>query len=260
MAAAREGGVTRLFRMGGAHAIAALAYGTKTVPRVDKIVGPGNQYVAAAKAIVATDCAIDFYAGPTEIVIVSDKGNPEWIAADLIAQAEHDPQARAVLITTSRALAREWPARSPGRCRRTVRRASRSRATAASSSPEAGRKPRRWPIVAAAEHLVCDDDRFAAQVRSAGAIFVGSYTAQVAGDYAIGSNHVLPTNGAARFRGGLHAADFVRVSTIQRMTRQGLKNLASTVITLAREEGLEAHARSIEVRLGLRRRVTEVAR
>ena len=107
MAAAREAGVTRLFRMGGAHAVAALAYGTKTVPRVDKIVGPGNEYVAAAKATVATDCAIDFYAGPTEIVIVSDKGNPEWIAADLIAQAEHDPQARAVLITTSLPLARK---------------------------------------------------------------------------------------------------------------------------------------------------------
>ena len=107
MAAARAAGVTRLFRMGGAQAIAALAYGTETVPRVDKIVGPGNQYVAAAKALVATDCAIDFYAGPTEIVIVSDKGNPEWIAADLIAQAEHDPQARALLITTSRRLARQ---------------------------------------------------------------------------------------------------------------------------------------------------------
>jgi len=249
MAAARAAGVTRLFRMGGAQAIAALAYGTKTVPRVDKIVGPGNQYVAAAKALVATDCAIDFYAGPTEIVIVSDLGNPEWIAADLIAQAEHDPQARALLITTSRRLAKQV-ARSVSAQLQEKGPAKESLARhggiiIAANREEAVALANR----AAPEHLVCDDNRFAASVRAAGAIFVGSYTAQVAGDYAIGSNHVLPTNGAARFRGGLHAADFVRVSTIQRMTRQGLKTLAPTVITLAREEGLEAHARSIEVRL-----------
>jgi histidinol dehydrogenase len=250
MAAARAAGVTALFRMGGAQAIAAMAYGTKTVPRVDKIVGPGNQYVAAAKALVATDCAIDFYAGPTEILIVSDTGKPEWIAADLIAQAEHDPEARALLITTRRPLAvevarsvsRQLPASGPAK-------ASLSRhggIIVARSRDEAAALANR----VAPEHLVCDDDRFADAVSAAGAIFVGSYTAQVAGDYAIGSNHVLPTNGAARFRGGLHAADFVRVSTIQRMTRQGLEGIAPTVITLAREEGLEAHARSIEVRTG----------
>lgn len=249
MAAARAAGVTRLFRMGGAQAIAALAYGTETIPRVDKIVGPGNQYVAAAKALVAADCAIDFYAGPTEIVIVSDEGNPEWIAADLIAQAEHDPQARALLITTSRRLAKQvaravsvqLPERGPAK----ESLARHGGIIIAANREEAAVLANR----AAPEHLVCDDDRFAAGVGAAGAIFVGSYTAQVAGDYAIGSNHVLPTNGAARFRGGLHAADFVRVSTIQRMTRQGLRALAPTVITLAREEGLEAHARSIEVRV-----------
>jgi histidinol dehydrogenase len=249
MAAARAAGVTKLFRMGGAQAIAAMAYGTKTVPQVDKIVGPGNQYVAAAKALVATDCAIDFYAGPTEIVIVSDKGRPEWIAADLIAQAEHDPQARALLITTSRRLAqrvaRAVSAQMPkaGPARESLARFGGI--IVAGSRDEAVDLANR----AAAEHLVCDDDRFAASVRAAGAIFVGSYTAQVAGDYAIGSNHVLPTSGAARFRGGLHAADFVRVATVQRMTRAGLNTLAGTVITLAREEGLEAHARSIEIRL-----------
>ncbi len=249
MAAARAAGVTKLFRMGGAQAIAALAYGTKSVPRVDKIVGPGNQYVAAAKALVAADCAIDFYAGPTEIVIVSDTGRPEWIAADLIAQAEHDPQARALLITTSRrtaqsvarAVSRQMPRTGPAR----QSLARHGGIIIAGSRSEAADLANR----AAPEHLVCDDDKFAAMVRAAGAIFVGAYTAQVAGDYAIGSNHVLPTNGAARFRGGLHASDFVRVSTIQRMTREGLKNLAPTVTTLAREEGLEAHARSIEVRL-----------
>ena len=256
MAAARAAGVTKLFRMGGAQAIAAMAYGTKTVPRVDKIVGPGNVYVAAAKALVATDCAIDFYAGPTEIVIVSDNGNPEWIAADLIAQAEHDPQARALLITTSRRLAvkvaravsEQMPKSGPAK----ESLARHGGIIIAASREEAAALANR----AAPEHLVCDDDRLANAVGAAGAIFVGPYTAQVAGDYAIGSNHVLPTNGAARFRGGLHAADFVRVSTVQRMTRAGLKNIAPTIITLAREEGLDAHARSIEMRLGgpLRRR------
>jgi len=249
MAAARAAGITRLFRMGGAHAIAAFAYGTRTVPRVDKIVGPGNRYVAAAKALVATDCAIDFYAGPTEIVIASERGNPEWIAADLIAQAEHDPEARAILITTNRrlalkvarAVASQMPATGPAR----ESLARHGGIIVAADRQEAIDLANR----AAAEHLVCEDEGFAAGVRAAGAIFIGPYTAQVAGDYAIGSNHVLPTNGAARFRGGLHASDFVRLSTIQRMTRKGLTNLASTVTTLARQEGLEAHARSIEVRL-----------
>jgi histidinol dehydrogenase len=249
MAAARAAGVSRVFRMGGAQAIAALAYGTETIPQVDKIVGPGNQYVAAAKALVATDCAIDFYAGPTEIVIASDHGNPEWIAADLIAQAEHDPDARAILITTdrrlalkvARAVAAQTPATGPAR----QSLARHGGIIIASGRQEAIVLANR----AAAEHLVCDDDRFANAVRAAGSIFVGPYTAQVAGDYAIGSNHVLPTNGAARFRGGLHTADFMRVSTVQRMTRKGLETLAPTVKTLARQEGLEAHARSIEVRL-----------
>jgi len=249
MAAARLAGVDRLFRMGGAHAVAALAYGTSSVPRVDKIVGPGNRFVAAAKSLVAADCAIDFYAGPTEIVIVSDRGNPEWIAADLIAQAEHDPQARAILITSSARLAAgvarfvgdRMPANGPAR-ESLTRHGGIIVTRSAQESVELANR-------AAAEHLVCDDEKTAAAISCAGAVFVGQYTAQVAGDYAIGSNHVLPTNGAARFRGGLHAADFVRVSTVQRMTAAGLRTLAPTVITLARQEGLEGHARSIEVRL-----------
>lgn len=249
MFAAQAAGVTRLFRMGGAQAIAAMAYGTRTVPRVDKIVGPGNRYVAAAKAIVAMDCAIDFYAGPTEIIIVSDEGDPDWIAADLIAQAEHDPEARAILITTSRMLAskvaRAVTARMPpsGPARQSL--ARHGGIVIAGTTAEAIALAN----FAAPEHLVCDDQRVADGVRCAGAIFIGSYTAQVAGDYAIGSNHVLPTNGAARFRGGLHAADFVRISTVQRMTRAGLEQLAPTIIILARQEGLEAHALSIEARL-----------
>ena len=249
MAAARAAGVTKLFRMGGAHAIAALAYGTETVPRVDKIVGPGNKYVAAAKALVAGDCAIDFYAGPTEIVIVADKGRPEWIAADLIAQAEHDPEARAILITASRGLAarvaRAVSARMPasGPARESL--ARNGGIILVKDQAEAIGLANR----AAPEHLVCENEKVADGVRCAGAIFIGAYTAQAGGDYAIGSNHVLPTNGAARFRGGLHTSDFVRISTIQRVSRQGLRNLAPVVTTLARQEGLEAHALSIEVRL-----------
>src|SRR5687767_5453447 len=252
MAAALEAGVSRLFRVGGAHAVAALAYGTETIPRVDKIVGPGNRYVAAAKAQVASDCGIDFYAGPTEIVIVASRGPAEWIAADLIAQAEHDPDARAVLITPSRALAKDvatavdtaMPAAGPAA--ESIRThggiiVTRSTSEAIALANEA-----------AAEHLVVDDDRQAAQVRCAGSLFVGRWSAQVAGDYAIGSNHVLPTAGAARVRGGLSAADFVRQITVQRLTRAGLRRIGQSVVDLATAEGLTAHAESVSIRLSQR--------
>jgi histidinol dehydrogenase len=249
MAAALEAGVSRLFRVGGAHAVAALAYGTRTIPRVDKIVGPGNRFVAAAKALVATDCGIDFYAGPTEIVIVSSRAPAAWIAADLIAQAEHDPDARAVLITPSRTLAARvaaqvaarMPAEGPARASLRAHGGiilARSAAEAIDLANEA-----------AAEHLVVDDDRMAARVRCAGSLFVGPWSAQVAGDYAIGSNHVLPTAGAARVRGGLSAADFVRQITVQRLDRGGLRRIGQSVVDLATAEGLTAHAESIAVRL-----------
>ena len=248
LAAAVEAGVTRVFQMGGAHAIAALAYGTATVPRVDKIVGPGSRYVAAAKALVARDCGIDFYAGPTEILILADEGPAAWIAADLIAQAEHDLEARAIFITSSRALAGEVAAevsrRMPreGPARQSLRRhggiiVTRHQAEAIALANRA-----------APEHLVCTSERVARAIRCAGAIFIGLQTAQVAGDYAIGSNHVLPTNGAARFRGGLSAADFVRVTSVQRVTARGLAAIGPTAVTLARAEGLSGHAASIEVR------------
>jgi histidinol dehydrogenase len=249
MAAALEAGVSRLFRIGGAQAVAALAYGTDSVPRVDKVVGPGNRYVAAAKAQIAGDCGIDFYAGPTEIVIVAARGPAEWIAADLIAQAEHDPDARAVLITPSRTLANDVAAAverampSSGPASESIRThggiiVTRSKADAVSLAN-----------AAAAEHLVVDDDAMAAKVRCAGSLFVGTWSAQVAGDYAIGSNHVLPTAGAARVRGGLSAADFVRQITVQRVTRKGLRQIGPAVIDLATAEGLTAHAESIAVRL-----------
>jgi histidinol dehydrogenase len=247
-AAAVEAGADRLFRIGGAHAIAAMAYGTGSVPRVDKIVGPGNRWVSAAKSLVSADCGIDFYAGPTEILIVTASGSPAWIAADLLAQAEHDPDARAVMITTNRPLAervaseiaRQMP--SSGLARQSIARhggiivcPTMNEAIALAND-------------AAAEHVVAGNDSIARRVVNAGAVFVGEWTAQVAGDYAIGSNHVLPTAGAARFRGGLNAADFVKLVSVQRMTKHGLQTIGRTVATLARAEGLQAHARSIEVR------------
>ena len=249
MAAAVEAGVTRLFRVGGAHAVAALAYGTKTIPRVDKIVGPGNRYVATAKAIVAADCAIDFYAGPTEIVIVAGAGRAAWIAADLVAQAEHDPDARAVLITWSEPLA--------ARVSAAVDRAAAGRAVveqslAANGAIIVARTEHEAMDLAnrfAPEHLVVDRESLARRPLVAGAVFVGDFSAQAAGDYATGSNHVLPTGGAARFRGGLNAADFVRVMAVQRVTRPGLARLADTILPLARAEGLQAHAESVEMRL-----------
>jgi histidinol dehydrogenase len=248
LAAAIEAGADRVFRIGGAHAIAALAYGTRTVPRVDKIVGPGNRWVSAAKELVSGDCSIDFYAGPTEILIVTASGPASWIAADLVAQAEHDPDARAVLITPSRRLAalvrREVARQMPvdGPARQSLARhggviVTRTIGEAMDLANEA-----------APEHLVVGQESLVARVQNAGAVFVGPWTAQVAGDYAIGSNHVLPTAGAARTRGGLNTADFVKLVSVQRVTKKGLARLGRTVTSLARAEGLEAHARSIEIR------------
>jgi histidinol dehydrogenase len=249
MAAALEAGVTRLFRIGGAHAVAALAYGTATIPRVDKIVGPGNRYVAVAKALVSADCAIDFFAGPTEIVIVAGSGRADWIAADLVAQAEHDPDARSIFITWNRGLAvrvaRAVEARAAGRdiVRRSL--AAHGAVVVVEHQAQAVALTNRI----APEHLVVDRESIARQPLTAGAVFVGPFTAQAAGDYATGSNHVLPTSGASRFRGGLSASDFVRVMSVQRITRSGLARLAPAIVPLARAEGLDAHADSIEVRL-----------
>jgi histidinol dehydrogenase len=249
MAAAIEAGVTKLFRIGGAHAIAALAFGTATVPRVDKIVGPGNRYVAAAKALVAGSCAIDFYAGPTEIVVVAGAGRPAWIASDLIAQAEHDPDARAIFITWRRTLADRV---ASAVAEQSAGRAIVERSLSANGAILVTRSDREAMEIAnriAPEHLVVDREALVKRPVTAGAVFIGPYTAQAAGDYATGSNHVLPTAGAARFRGGLSAADFVRVMSVQRATRDGLARLAPTILPLARAEGLEAHAESIELRL-----------
>jgi histidinol dehydrogenase len=248
MAAALEAGVTRLLRLGGAHAVAALAYGTETVPRVDKIVGPGNAYVAAAKAMVASDCAIDFFAGPSEILILSTSGRAAWIAADLLAQAEHDEDARAILVTPSRPLARavaaeiarQMPADGPARTA-----ISRNGGIIVTESlDDAVDLSERM----APEHVVCDSSAVARRLQRAGTVFVGQHSVQASGDYITGSNHVLPTSGAARGRGGLGAADFVRLTTVQRLSRSGLRRVAPHAIALAEAEGLRAHAASVRIR------------
>ena len=249
MLAALEAGVTRLLRIGGAHAVAALAFGTRVVPRVDKIVGPGNAYVASAKAMVSTVCAIDFFAGPSEILIVSETGRPEWLAADLIAQAEHDPIASAILLTPRRALARatagqvrrQLPADGPAR----QALAKNGAIVVTATLDEAIALSERM----APEHLVCDSAAMAARLGCAGTIFVGRHSAQAAGDYITGSNHVLPTSGAARARGGLSAADFVRVTTVQRLTADGIARVGPAAMALAQAEGLHAHAASLRMRL-----------
>jgi histidinol dehydrogenase len=247
LAAAFEAGATAVLPIGGAQAIGALAYGTESIPRVDKIAGPGNAWVAAAKTLVSTDCAIDLHAGPSEIVVCSSQGRPEWIAADLIAQAEHDPDARAILVTPSAALAarvRDEVTRRVGRSHPAAPALARNGAIVIARSRLAaiGIVNRLAP-----EHLVCDAVD-APRCAAAGTIFTGAWTVPALGDYCTGSNHVLPTGGAARFRGGLSAADFVRTFTVQRTSRKGLRRLAPAAIALARAEGLHGHATSIEVR------------
>jgi histidinol dehydrogenase len=252
LAAAAIARPTRVFRLGGAQAIAALAYGTTTIPKVDKIVGPGSAYVAAAKTLVSADCPIDFHAGPTEIVVVATvtaRSTAAWIAADLVAQAEHDPDARAIVLTPNRRLAAriaaEVQSRLPtdGPARTSIRRFGVVVVT--TSLDEAVTLANKI----APEHLVCDRETVARRTTRAGTVFVGPYGAQAAGDYATGSNHVLPTGGAARFRGGLSASDFVHIHSVQRVTRRGLAALAPTILPLAEAEGLEAHAASVRVRL-----------
>ena len=241
-------GVRELFRIGGAQAIAALAYGTASLPRVDKIVGPGNLFVTAAKKMVAFDCGIDFLAGPTEVVIVSERGEARFIAADLVAQAEHDPDALAVFITASDSLA-EQVAMEVKRAAANNETAKVSlRANGAVLVAESHDQALDFANRLAAEHITVNEEDLA-HVRNAGSIFVGDYSPQAAGDYAAGPNHVLPTGGVARFRGGLGVHDFVKTISVQQLSRDGLDRIGTAVVTLAESEGLKAHAESIRVRL-----------
>jgi histidinol dehydrogenase len=245
-------GVEQVFEMGGAQAIAAFAYGTRTVPRADRIVGPGNIYVAAAKKLLAGEVGIDFVAGPTEILIVAAQGDARHLAADMLAQAEHDVDASAVLLTTSKRLAaavvREVDRQLATLPTAAVARQSIARNSAVvlvASLDEAVELSNRF----APEHLSIPDAALLPGIRHAGSVFVGPYSPEAAGDYAAGPNHVLPTGGAARIRGGLSVTDYLKVISVQELSPAALARLAPAIATLARAEGLEAHARSVEVRV-----------
>lgn len=247
LAAAAMLNLREFYRIGGAQAIAALSYGTETLKSVAKIVGPGNIYVTAAKKAVAFDCSIDFLAGPTEALVVMDEGNPQFIAADLIAQAEHDPDALSVFITSREqfghevASSLEQMSAGNGIAQRSLK---RNGAILVSSSASQSMK---WANEIACEHLTVSATDLPL-VRNAGSVFVGDYSAQAAGDYASGPNHVLPTGGSARFRGGLSVLDFVKIISVQKLSRPGLRRIAPTIQMLAAAEGLHAHEESIRVR------------
>jgi histidinol dehydrogenase len=244
-------GIDEVYRVGGAQAIAAMAYGTETIPRVDRIVGPGNAYVAAAKKVVAGDTGIDFVAGPTEILILAEDGDPKLIAADMLAQAEHDVTASAQLYTTSRALA-DTVAAEIERQLETLPTAEVARQSIENCSGIMVFPDIEVAVACAnmlaPEHLSLHDPALLPKITSAGTIFLGPNSPESAGDYAAGPSHVLPTGGVARLRGGLSAADFVKVIAVQEFSPCGLAELAPVITALARAEGLEAHARSVEVR------------
>jgi histidinol dehydrogenase len=257
LAAAHALGIAEMYAVGGAQAVAGLAYGTRTIAPVAKIVGPGNAYVAAAKRAVSRDTAVEFVAGPTEVLVIAEDGNPAWLAADLLAQAEHDVDAAALLITPSSklaaAVARELedqlaslPPDSPAA--RSIR--ANGAIVLVRSRAEAIALANRF----APEHLCVPDDFPLDAIQNAGSVFVGPYSPEAAGDYASGPNHVLPTGGMARVRGGLSVLDFLKIISVQQLKLEGLRELAPTVANLARGEGLEAHARSVEIRLRGNRR------
>jgi histidinol dehydrogenase len=254
LAAAHLLGITEFYRLGGAHAIAALAYGTAAIPRVDKIVGPGNLYVTAAKRLVAFDCAIDMLAGPTEIVVTSERGNANDIASDMVAQAEHDPEALAIFITTRADLAKEVVAEAKLRSRNNaVAREALDRnglVILASNVSEARAITNRL----AAEHLTVDAANDLDWVQNAGSVFIGRWSAQPMGDYISGPNHTLPTGGMARVRGGLSVNDFVKLITVQQYSSQAMRALGPSAALLAEAEGLIGHAEAIRTRLKRRSR------
>jgi len=248
LAAAAILGVTEFYRIGGAQAIAAFAYGTESIPPVNKIVGPGNIYVTLAKKQVAFDCGIDFLAGPTEIVYCATEGNAEFIASDLVAQAEHDPEALAIFVTASTKLANavikqtELLANNNAIAKKSL--AARGVALVAKSRKQA----MEWTNELGGEHVTIPPENVY-DLKCAGSIFLGDYTPQSIGDYASGPNHTLPTGNTARYRGGLNVIDFIRIITLQEANRKGLEKIAPTVTLLAEAEGLKGHAQSVRVRL-----------
>ncbi|MGB6743605.1 MAG: histidinol dehydrogenase [Terracidiphilus sp.] len=249
LAAAHLLGITEFYRLGGAHAIAALAYGTATLARVDKVVGPGNLYVTAAKRLVAFDCAIDMLAGPTEIVVTSERGRAAEIASDLVAQAEHDPEALAIFITTREELATQVIAetRQRGRGNPTARESlSRNGVVIVAATLD---EARAITNRLAPEHLTVDAASDLTWVTNAGSVFVGRWSAQPMGDYISGPNHTLPTGGMARVRGGLSVNDFIKLITVQEYAQQGLRALGPKAALLAEAEGLTGHAEAVRTRL-----------
>jgi histidinol dehydrogenase len=261
LAAARIAGVTEAWRVGGAHAVAALAYGTETIRRVDKIVGPGNVYVALAKTRVFGDVGIDMVAGPSEVVVVADRAaDPAWIAADMLAQAEHDPMARSLLVTDSADLLPRVEAALTAQLQTLPRRAIAADALAANGA---------FVLVADLEAAVDVANRLAPEhlelmvaapaallprVRHAAAVFLGAHTPEVVGDYVAGPSHVLPTAGTARFASPLGTEDFVRRSSVIEYSPSGLAAALPHLAALARVEGLDGHGRAAEARAGERRR------
>jgi len=249
MAAAYLAGVTEFYRLGGAQAIAALAYGTTTIAPVDKIVGPGNLYVTAAKVIVSHHTGIDMPAGPTEIVVTSEAGDSTGIAADLVAQAEHDPEALAILITSKPELALEVALE--------VKRQSQNNEIAQQSLAAQGfalvtktaEEAHALTNRLAPEHLTVDTGADLRWVKNAGSVFIGHHTPQSMGDYISGPNHVLPTGQNGRVRGGLSVLDFVKVITVQQYTLNALREVGPHTIALAEAEGLVGHAESVRVRM-----------
>ena len=254
LAAAHLLGITEFYRLGGAHAIAALAYGTASLKRVDKIVGPGNLFVTAAKRMVAFDCAIDMLAGPTEAVVTSERGDAAYIASDLVAQAEHDPEALSIFITTRADLAKEVLAEAKQRSRNNaVARQTLDRnglVIVAANLEEARQITNRL----APEHLTVDAPSDLEWVQNAGSVFVGRWSAQPMGDYISGPNHTLPTGGMARVRGGLSVNDFVKLITVQEYTATGIRSLGPPAVLLAEAEGLFGHAEAIRTRFKRRPR------
>jgi histidinol dehydrogenase len=253
LAAAHLLGIDEFYRLGGAHAVAALAYGTASLLRVDKIVGPGNLYVTAAKRLVAFDCAIDMLAGPTEIVVASERGNPACIASDLVAQAEHDPEALAIFLTTRDALAKAVIAETKQRSRNNAvaRQAlQRNGYVFVTGSYEESCDIANW---LAPEHLTVDAASDLSWITNAGSVFIGRWSAQPMGDYISGPNHTLPTGAMARVRGGLSVIDFVKLITVQEYTARGVGALGPKAALLAEAEGLFGHAEAIRTRLTQRR-------
>lgn len=252
--AADISGADKIYRIGGAQAIAAMAYGTESVKKVDKIVGPGNVFVTAAKKLVYGDVAIDFLAGPSEILILAEYGNTKFIAADMLAQAEHDVLASAILITTNEKLAKDVEKEINKQLKNL-----KSENFASESLRKDGaiilannlNEAIKFANDFAPEHLeiIVKDKEIVKKLNNFGALFIGEYSPEAAGDYCSGPNHVLPTGGVTKFRSGLSVLDFIKMPTVQELSKEGLESLKNTIVKMADVEGLEAHRKSVEKRV-----------